>query len=255
MAESIDRDELVAYLDKLLEVSRGQDYCPNGLQVEGRGLVRRIVTGVSACRELFAEARRLKADAVLVHHGIFWKGASPTLVGVQYGRVRELILGELNLLAYHLPLDRHPELGNNALAARNFGLVELEPFAFHAGEPTGYAGRFPEPIAAEVLVRRAEEIYERKPLVYSYGPERVRNLAIVSGGAQKELYGAIDAGYDAFLTGEVSEWVMNLAREARVHYLAAGHYATERCGVRALGKHLAERFGLEVEYVDVPNPA
>lgn len=255
MAEgAVDRGELVAYLDALLEASKGDDYCPNGLQVEGRPTIRRLVTGVSACHELFAAARARRADAVLVHHGIFWKGTSPVLTGIHYGRVRELVLGEINLLAYHLPLDRHPELGNNALAARAFGLVDLEPFAFHAGEPTGFRGRFASPIPAAELPRRAAEIYGREPLVFPCGPDPVKSLAVVSGAAQRELYGAIAAGLDAFLTGEVSEWVMNVAREAGIHYLAAGHYATERLGVRALGEHLAARFGLEVELIDVDNP-
>lgn len=253
-AGAVGRGELVAYLDDLLEAAKGDDYCPNGLQVEGRATIRRLVTGVSACRELFAAARERAADAVLVHHGIFWKGATPVLTGIQYARVRELVLGEINLLAYHLPLDRHPELGNNALAARAFGLVDLEPFAFHAGEPVGFRGRFAAPVPAAELVRRAAEVYGREPLAFPCGPDPVASLAVVSGAAQRELYGAIDAGLDAFLTGEVSEWVMNVAREAGIHYLAAGHYATERLGVRALGEHLAARFGLAVEFVDVDNP-
>lgn len=252
--QGVDRDELVRYLDDLLQASRGRDYCPNGLQVEGRPRIRRLTTGVSACHELFAAACERRADAVLVHHGIFWKGDSPVLTGLQYRRVRELMLGELNLIAYHLPLDRHPDLGNNALAARELGLTDLEPFAFHDGEPTGFRGRFREPIPTEELVRRTRNVYAREPLVFRSGPDPVRHLAIVSGAAQRDFYGAIDAGLDAFLTGEVSEWVMNVAREAGVHYLSAGHYATERIGVRRLGEHLAERFGLDVEFIDVENP-
>ncbi|HEX9736653.1 MAG TPA: Nif3-like dinuclear metal center hexameric protein [Thermoanaerobaculia bacterium] len=254
VAGTVARGELVAYLDALLEAAKGEDYCPNGLQVEGRARIRRLVTGVSACRELFAAARERAADAVLVHHGIFWKGSSPVLTGIHYARVRELVLGEINLLAYHLPLDRHPELGNNALAARAFGLVDLEPCAYHGGEPTGFSGRFAAPIPAAELLRRTREVYGREPLAFPCGPDPVRTLAVVSGAAQRELHGAIAAGLDAFLTGEVSEWVMNVAREAGIHYLAAGHYATERLGVRALGEHLAGRFGIEVEFIDVENP-
>lgn len=251
---AIGRDDLVAYLDELLDSPRQPDFGPNGLQVEGRSEVRKVVTAVSACREVFARAAAAGADAVLVHHGLFWNGMPYVLTGVQHGRVAALIENGLSLLAYHLPLDRHPELGNNALAARAFGLVEIAPFAPYEGEPIGFAGRFPEPIAAAELVARCERVYGQPPLAFAAGPDPVRSLGIVSGGAQKELWEAVAAGLDAYVTGEASEWVMNVAREAGVHYLAAGHYATERLGVRALGEHLAERFGIEAEFVDVPNP-
>ena len=248
------RDQLVAYLDELLAADQGKDYGPNGLQVEGRPRIRRLITGVSACLELFEAARGAAADAVLVHHGIFWQGSPRVLTGMQYRRVRELIAGEINLLAYHLPLDRHPELGNNALAAAAFGLVERRPFAVHQGLEIGFKGRFEQEIPAAELRRRCAEVFGREPLAFLAGPEQVASLGIVSGGAQREFHQAIAEGLDAYITGEVSEWVMNVAREEGVHYLAAGHYAPERLGVRALGEHLAERFGLEVEFVDVPNP-
>lgn len=252
---AVDRDLLLSYLDELLAPSSFSDYGPNGLQVEGRQKIRKLVTGVSACRELFVAARRAEADAVLVHHGLFWKWQSPVLTGIHYHRVRELIEAEINLLAYHLPLDAHAELGNNALAARAFGLEALEPFARYEGKAIGWKGRFAQPLAAAELETRCAEIFGQKPLVYACGPDPVRTLGIVSGGAQKELYVAIAEGLDAYLTGEVSEWVMNVAREAGIHYLAAGHYATERLGVRQLGRHLGERFGILVEFIDVPNPA
>ncbi len=251
---TIDRAELVVYLDQLLDASRGRDYGPNGLQVEGRDEIRKIVTGVSACHELFVRAREAGADAVLVHHGIFWDGMPRVLTGVQFRRVAELIRGEMSLLSYHLPLDRHPELGNNALAGRDFGLVDLEPFGFHEGLPIGFKGRFPEPVSAAEMVERCRRIYGQEPLAFLEGPDPVRTLGIISGGAQRDLYTAIADGLDAYITGEVSEWVMNMAREARIHYLSAGHYATERLGIRALGEHLGETFGLAVEFIDVPNP-
>lgn len=250
---TIDRDQLVAYLDELLDAPRQADFGPNGLQVEGRREVSKVVTAVSACREVFERAAAAGADLVLVHHGIFWKGMPSTLAGVRYGRVAALIENGLNLVAYHLPLDRHAELGNNALAARAFGLSDVAPFCPYEGEPIGFRGRFPEPIPAAELVARCERVYGQAPLAFTDGPERVATLGIVSGGAQKELWTAIDDGLDAYLTGEVSEWVMNVAREAGIHYLAAGHYATEVLGVRALGEHVAERFGIAVEFVDVPN--
>lgn len=251
---SVDRDQLVSYLKDLLRSDEGSDYCPNGLQVEGRGKIRRLVTGVSACQELFDRARQVAADAVLVHHGIFWRGTSPVLTGMQYRRVKELFEGEINLLAYHLPLDRHPTLGNNALAAEAFGLSENQPFAAHEGLELGFKGVFDPPITADELIRRCGEIYGQPPLAFRSGPDPVTSLGIVSGGAQRDLYQAIAEGLDAFVTGEVSEWVMNVAREERIHYLAAGHYATERLGVRALGEHLAERFGIEAQFIDIPNP-
>jgi dinuclear metal center YbgI/SA1388 family protein len=253
MPPTIASRDLVAYLDQYLD-SRGRDYGPNGLQVEGREQIRKVVTGVSACQELFVRAREAGADAVLVHHGIFWEGMPRVLTGFQYRRVAELVRGEMNLLAYHLPLDRHPEIGNNAIAGRELGLTDLEPFGLHEGLPIGFKGRFAEPIPAAELVERSRRVFAQEPLAFLEGPDPVRTLGIISGGAQRDLYTAIHDGLDAYITGEVSEWVMNVAREARVHYLAAGHYATERLGIRALGEHLRDRFGIEVEFVDVPNP-
>ncbi len=253
-AAGVGRDELAAYLDGLLGAREFTDLGPNGLQVEGRERIRRLVTGVSACRELFELAAAARADAVLVHHGLFWKGLFPTLTGVQHARVAALFAAELSLYAYHLPLDAHPELGNNALAARRLGLTRLEPFGEHGGRAIGWRGRFPRPVTLAALVGACRELFGREPEVEGRGPERIESLGIVSGGAQAQLHDAIAAGLDAYLTGETSEWVMNLAREAGIHYLAAGHYATETLGVRALGDHLAERFGLEVDFLDVPNP-
>jgi dinuclear metal center YbgI/SA1388 family protein len=246
---------LVDYCDQLLAAREGKDYGPNGLQVEGRREVRKIVTGVSASVELFERARDAGADAVVVHHGILWEflGTKP-IVGFQYRRLAVLIEAGLHLVAYHLPLDRHPELGNNALAARALGLYSLAPFAEYHGAPVGFRGDYPDPIAPEELVRRCRELFGQEPIAFLSGPEAIRRVGIVSGGAQGELYQAIDAGLDAYLTGEVSEWVMNVAREAGIHFLACGHYATERLGIRALGEHLAARFGLEHEFVDLPNP-
>ncbi|HEX3554886.1 MAG TPA: Nif3-like dinuclear metal center hexameric protein [Thermoanaerobaculia bacterium] len=250
----IRRHDLIAYLDQYLDASRGRDYGPNGLQVEGRDEIRKVVTGVSACHELFVRAREAGADAVLVHHGLFWDGMPRTLTGFQFRRVSELIRGEMSLIAYHLPLDRHAELGNNVVAGRAFGLTDLTPFGLHEGLPVGFKGRFPEPIAAAELLHRCRRIYGQEPLAFLAGPDPLQSLGIISGGAQREFYDAIEDGLDAYITGEVSEWIMNVAREAGVHYLAAGHYATERLGIRALGEHLAERFGIEAEFIDVPNP-
>lgn len=246
--------ELSEYLDTYLEVSRGGDYAPNGLQVEGRSEIKKLAIGVSACLELFERARSADADACLVHHGIFWRGQSPVLTGVQYRRVRALLESEMSLLAYHLPLDAHPEVGNNAVAARKLGLVDLSPFARHEGLDIGVVGRFPQNIAASDLVQRVEELFGQEPIAFLSGRDPLATLAIVSGAAEGDFREAIALGVDAFLTGEVSEWVMNLSRESGTHFLAGGHYATERLGVQALGQHLAQRFGFVVEFIDVPNP-
>jgi dinuclear metal center YbgI/SA1388 family protein len=247
--------DLVAYCDELLDAAKGEDYGPNGLQVEGRREIRRIVTGVSACVELFERAARVEADAVLVHHGILWNstGARP-IVGSHYSRLATLIESGLHLLAYHLPLDRHPELGNNVLAARQLGLFSLEPFALYRGLPIGFRGTYPEPITPAELLERCTSLFGQEPVAFLAGASSVSTVGVVSGGAQGELHQAIEAGLDAYVTGEASEWVMTLARESRIHFLACGHYATERSGIRALGEHLAGRFGVEHEFIDIPNP-
>jgi dinuclear metal center YbgI/SA1388 family protein len=254
MAASVDRATLVSYLDQYLDAARGRDYGSNGLQVEGKPRIGKVVTGVSACHELFVRAREAGADAVLVHHGLFWEGMPRVLTGIQHRRVAELIRADINLVAYHLPLDRHAEVGNNAVACRDFGLVDLAPFGLHEGLPIGFQGRFPEPVPAAELAERCRQVYGQQPMAFLEGPEAVATLGIISGGAQRDFYTAISGGLDAYITGEVSEWVMNVAKEAGVHYLAAGHYATERLGVRALGEHLHDRFGIDVEFIDVPNP-
>lgn len=251
---SVTREGLVSYLDRLLDVDLGGDVCPNGLQVEGAETIERLITAVSACREVFERSRAAGAQAVLVHHGIFWRGDPPQLVGFRKRRVAELLAGDLNLIAYHLPLDRHPELGNNILAARRLGLTEIQQFGDFEGTWIGYRGELATPLEAPRLAARCEEIFEQEPAVFGERAEPIESVGIVSGAAERELYTAIDLGLDAFVTGEVSEWVMNVARESGVAYVAAGHYATERLGIRALGEHIAERFGIAVEFVDVPNP-
>ncbi len=252
--ESISLAALVGYVDELLEAHKGSDYGPNGLQVEGRETVRKLVTGVSSCVELFVRARAAGADAVLVHHGLFWKGLDPTLTGYRYRRVAELVHSGMSLLAYHLPLDRNPEVGNNAVAARAFGLEAIEPLGEHAGMPIGCSGRFPRPVTGDVLVALCRQVFGQEPLAFLSGREPISTLGLISGGAQSQVHDAIAAGLDAYITGEATEWVMNVARDAGIHYLAAGHYATERLGVQALGEHLRRRFGIAVEFIDVPNP-
>ena len=246
--------ELVAHCDGLLDTHATRDFGPNGLQVEGRRPVRKIVTGVSACLELFERARDAGADAVFVHHGVFWDSQPRQLVGWQGRRVAALFESGMHLVAYHLPLDRHGELGNNILAAKGLGLYSIEPFAEYHGAAIGFRGRYPEPLPAAEFVARCERLFGQAPQTFLFGPPEIASAGVVSGGAQGELHQAIAAGLDAYVTGEASEWVMNIAREAGIHYLAAGHYATERLGIRALGEHLAQRFGLAHDFIDVPNP-
>jgi dinuclear metal center YbgI/SA1388 family protein len=245
---------LVDYLDNLLGASEGEDYGPNGLQVAGPTEVGKIITGVSACQELFLRARAAQAQAILVHHGILWAGAPQALIGSHFKRVSALIEGGLGLLAYHLPLDRHPDLGNNSLAARSLGLTNLDTFAPHKGLDIGFKGSFETPVSLDALVSACTSLFGQEPLVIAGGPESIRTAGVISGAGQDALHEAIKQGLDVFITGEASEWVMNVAVESGIHYIAAGHYATERLGIRALGDHLRDHFGIDVEFVDIPNP-
>lgn len=251
---AIPRDELVDYLAGFLAVDRFKDACTNGLQVEGAGMVAKIAVSVSASEELFLRAAEAGAQMVVVHHGLFWDGPRPVIRGALRKRLRPLLDRDLSLLAYHLPLDVHPEIGNNILAARGLELTGIRPFGDYHGVKIGFAGRFPAPLPAQAFFERIERLFGRKPLIFPHGPEAVETVGIVSGGAQSEIQDAASEGLDAYVTGEAAEFVVRLALEEGVHYLAAGHYATERPGIRALGDHLAEKFGIEVEYIDLPVP-
>jgi dinuclear metal center YbgI/SA1388 family protein len=246
----VDISELIAFLDGLLDPGAFEDYGPNGLQVPGGETVTKVVTGVSAQRELIERAVALEAELVLVHHGLFWDflptGLTPTLAE----RVRPLFKHDVALAAYHLPLDAHPEVGNNALLAGLLGCERHEAFA-KIGRLGEFAG---DGIAAGDLFARVRVVTKREPLVFDAGPERVRRIGIVSGSASKLLPQAVELGLDAFLTGEPAENVMADAREAGIHFIAAGHYATETFGVRRLGELLAEHHGIVHEFVDIPNP-
>jgi dinuclear metal center YbgI/SA1388 family protein len=246
---------IISALDELLEPAAFGDLGPNGLQVPGPQDVQRVVTGVSAQRALVERAVEEGAQLVLVHHGLFWDfmpaGLTPTLAE----RLRPLFKHDVALAAYHLPLDGHPELGNNAILAERLGCERHEPFGTYRGAAIGRAGTFPgDGIAAADLFARVREVTAREPTVFDGGPDRVRRIGIVSGSGADALNEAIELGLDAFLTGEPREHVMADAREAGIHFIAAGHYATETFGVRALGDWLAQRFGVEHVWVDIPNP-
>src|SRR3954452_14878948 len=242
---------IVDHLDSLLDPAAYDDYGPNGLQVPGREEVETIVTGVSANVELFACARGQNADLVLVHHGLFWAGPPRPLDRASKRRLQLLFDADMSLAAYHLPLDGHPEHGNNALLAAGLGAEVTGPFA----EGVGVEARWPAGgLWAAELVGGRRKLVGREPLAVHGDREPVRSIAIVSGGGQGYFADAIAAGHDAFLTGEASERNFNEARESGVHFLAGGHYATETLGVRRLGDLLAERFGVRHVFVDVPNP-
>ncbi len=251
----MELDTLIAALDGLLEIDGIPDYCPNGLQVEGRHEVARVITAVSASRALFVRAAQEEADLIVVHHGILWNGPeAQRITGSYRERVRLLIENRISLAAYHLPLDRHMELGNAARLARRLGLEELEPFGEHRGVSVGVCGVFPEPVPAEELFDAVEEACDREPQVFPGDRELVRSVGIVTGAAQREYHQAVASGLDAYITGEATEWVLHQAAEDGVHYVAAGHHATERFGVEALARWIGARFGLEASFVDLPNP-
>jgi dinuclear metal center YbgI/SA1388 family protein len=248
------RDEIIAYLDELLEIEAFSDYGPNGLQVPGAVEVSLVVTGVSAQRELFEQAATAGAQLVLCHHGLFWEFHPRSIGPAMKERLRILFESDISLAGYHLPLDAHPEVGNNALICAALGLEASEPFAEHKGRAIGVVGRSAEGVPFAELRARCVAAFEQEPFVWECGPERVHSVAIVSGGAPSNLADAIALGVDAFLTGETAEHVMADARENGVHFIAGGHYATERLGIRRLGELVAERFRVEHQFVEIPNP-
>jgi dinuclear metal center YbgI/SA1388 family protein len=248
----MQRAELAAYLDRLLEAARFRDYCPNGLQVEGRAEVRSVVCGVTACQALIDAAVAAGADAILVHHGWFWRGEDGRVTGFRKSRLKALLGHDINLFAYHLPLDAHAELGNNAQLARLMGWSVEGRFA---EQDVGFLGRAPGAADAGALARQLAQKLGRVPLLAGDAARELRRIAWCSGAAQGAFEQAIAAGVDAYVSGEISEQTVHLAQESGVPYLAAGHHATERCGVQALGAHLAERFGLDCRYIEIDNPA
>jgi len=246
-------DEIVAWLDELLEPQAFADYCPNGLQVPGPGEVGKVVTGVSAGLELFERAGASATGLQLAHHGLFWGTGPQALDSLTYRRLKHLIDREIALAAYHLPLDAHPQVGNNVLLAEALGATSKEPFALHEGRPIGTVAHFGPGIGRDELVERiAAATGGREPLVFPAGPERIERVGIVTGGGASYLPAAVASGLDAFVTGEPAERVMNEATEAGITFVAAGHYATETFGVKALAAHLETKFGLPWQFVDHP---
>jgi dinuclear metal center YbgI/SA1388 family protein len=247
---------LIDHLDRLLEADAFRDYGPNGLQVPRAGEVQTVVTGVSANVTLLERAAAEGADLVLVHHGLFWRGEPLEITPLQHRRLRPLFANNMALAAYHLPLDAHPEHGNNALIAAGLGATPEGRFAEHGGRSIGVWVRLPGDglTIAELSDQVQALMGGRAPLVVGGGPERVRTLGIVSGAASDDMHEAIALGLDAFLTGEPAERATGIATDAGIHFLAAGHHATETFGVRRLGELLEREFGVRHVFIDVPNP-
>jgi dinuclear metal center YbgI/SA1388 family protein len=246
--------DLIWYLDELLAIGDFRDYGPNGLQVPGADEVSGGVTGVSANLELFEAAAELGAQLVVAHHGLFWDFHPRSVTPAMKERLRVLFDRDISLAAYHLPLDAHPEVGNNALICAALGLDRAEPFGEHRGQISGFVGRSDEGIVFDELRSRCAQAFGQEPFTWDTGPGTVHTVGIVSGAAASSFGEAISKGLDAFLTGEPAEHVMADARESATHFIAGGHYATETFGVRRLGELLAAEFGVEHRFVEVPNP-
>jgi dinuclear metal center YbgI/SA1388 family protein len=248
------RDEIVNFCDQLLEAGSFEDYGPNGLQVPGSDEVLRLATGVSANRDFIEAAIEGGAQLAIVHHGLFWDSDPRALSEQAAERLRLLLTADLSLAAYHLPLDAHREIGNNALLCEGLGFEPQGSFSEFRGREIGVIGLSADGMEPPELRSRVTELVGREPLMFDSGPGRVRSIGIVSGGASGQIRDAIALGLDAYLTGEPSEPAMADAREGKIHFIAAGHYATETFGVRRLGDLVAERFEVEHRFVDVPNP-
>lgn len=250
----IRRTELLDYLDSLLSPENFQDYCPNGLQVEGAAEIRKIVTGVTASQALIDAAIVEQADTLLVHHGYFWRGESAVVTGVKQQRLKKLLAHDINLFAYHLPLDAHPDYGNNVELARLLE-IQLKGFIAGTGKPAlALHGELSQPMSLQALTQHVEKCLGRQPLVIQGHQQTIQKIGWCTGAAQGYIQQAAAMGLDAFISGEISEPTVHLARELGIHYLAAGHHATERYGVKALGQQLAKHFDLSVQFIDIENP-
>ena len=246
------RQQLSAFLDNLLEPERFQDYCPNGLQVEGKNEIHRLVTGVTASQALVDEAITRRADAILVHHGYFWRGEQPCLTGMKARRIRSLLSADINLFAYHLPLDWHPQVGNNVTLGEIMGVEGCGPLNPADTNTPVFKGRLSPEITVQTLAARLSDGLGREPLVIGEG--NVNSIAWCTGAGQGYLDAAADAGADVFVTGEVSEQSVHTARERGIAFIAAGHHATERYGVQALGAEAAKCLGITHEFIEIDNP-
>jgi dinuclear metal center YbgI/SA1388 family protein len=247
------RDDLSAFLTSYLKSDDYNDDCPNGLQVEGTAEIKKIFTAVSASVELFEAAITQKADTVIVHHGIIWNFERPLYRGGYRERIRLLLENNINLYGFHLPLDAHEEIGNNAQLCRKLEVKNMRPFGDIKGQYIGMKGEI-EKVDKNVFFKRISNLVDRDPLIFDYGPDQVETVGIISGGAQKYFNQAVSSGLDVYLTGEVSEHIMHYAKEEKIHFVSAGHYATEKFGIIALGQLLEKQFDADVTFIDINNP-
>ena len=247
--------ELEQLINQKLSSDKINDYAPNGLQVEGKTEIKKIITGVTASQALIDYAISQNADAILVHHGYFWKSENPCIRGMKGKRIKALLVNDINLYGYHLPLDVHPELGNNAQLAKLLDIENLQPLE-KGSVSIPVWGELKEPMTGENFAEKIEKVLNRKPLIcIENGPHLIRKIGICTGGGQGYIDLAAEQGCDAFITGEVSEQTIHSAREQGLHFFSAGHHATERYGIKALGEWLAKEYGFDVEFKDIDNPA
>lgn len=250
---TIELSALVKRADHYLNAAKIADYCPNGLQVEGRGHVRKIISGVTASQELIDAAVAAEGDLILVHHGYFWKGENPCVVGMKQRRLKTLLRHDISLLAYHLPLDVHPQVGNNVQLAERLGIIVEGPLEPENPRNVALVGSLPEALDPVEFAARVEMVLGRQPLLVD-GQKPIRRVGWCTGGGQGYIDQAIAAGVDLYLTGEASEQTFHSARENGISFIAAGHHATERYGVQALGDYLVREFNIEHVFIDCPNP-
>ena len=247
--------ELEQLLNLKLNSEKITDYAPNGLQVEGKANVHKIITGVTASQALINYAIEQDADAIIVHHGYFWKSENPCIRGMKGKRIKSLLVNDINLYSYHLPLDIHSELGNNAQLAELLGIEQLHPLE-KSPMSIPVWGELRSPMTGEEFAEKIEKVLNRKPLIcIENGPNLIRKVGICTGGGQGYIDLAAAQGCDAFVTGEVSEQTIHSAREQGIHFFAAGHHATERYGIKILGEWLSKAYGFDVEFKDIDNPA
>lgn len=252
---SLSTKELVSYLNNLLEIERFKDYGPNGLQIPGKETVGKIATTVSANLATIEAANAIGADILIAHHGLLWDFQPRYLTKNMAGRLKAALASDLNVAMYHLPLDAHPEFGNNALITKSLGCEEIKQFGSHRGNAIGIYGSFPDGgIPASELFKRVTTLTEREPLIFDFGPKNIQTVGVISGAAASNIGDAISLELDAFITGEPAEHVMAEASEAGINFIAAGHYATETFGIKRIGEIVSEHFQIESNFIDIPNP-
>lgn len=248
-----DREKILRFLNSYLEVEGTSDRAMNGLQIEGKKEVKKIIVGVSASKELFKKAVEQKADMIIVHHGLFWGDCLP-LKGFLKERIDLLFSKNINLLAYHLPLDKHPVIGNNSQLINLFDVSDLKPFGKYRGSFIGFKATLKKRTELPIIIKTIKNKLSTKPFCLNFGKKEIKQLCVISGSAPEMLYQAIDEDIDLFLTGEPTEYVQEVARESSINFISVGHYNSERLGVIALAKLISEKFDVNASFIEIPNP-